>query len=164
MAASELRELIEHARAAPDCAVYPAAGLPRLPQGLELPSDLSDFYRACGGIDLFQSSRYPISVAAPGQLIPTNVAVLGEKDLGDRSDRWYTIAVTPDRDYLSIDLDPGRSGRCYDSFHEIHGLVGESTVVATSFTDLLERLITNAGRHWYWLEAGFQSLGDAYDD
>lgn len=103
-------------------------------------------------------------IAAPGQLIPSNLAVLGETNLGDRSDQWYTIAVTQAREYLSIDLDPARSGRCYDSFHETHGLVRESTVIATSFTDLLSRLIANAGRHWYWLEAGFRSLGDAYDD
>ena len=164
MAVDDVNELIGRARAIPDCVVRPVAGMPGLPQGIALPSDLSGFYRACGGMDLCQNSGYPISVAAPGQLIPSNLAVLGETNLGDRSDQWYAIAVTQDREYLSIDLDPARSGRCYDSFHETHGLVGESTVIATSFTDLLSRLIANAGRHWYWLEAGFRSLGDAYDD
>src|SRR5258708_4249625 len=141
MAVDDVNELIERARATLDCVVYPVAGSPSLPQGIELPPDLSDFYQACGGIDLFQSSGYPISVATSGLLTPSNLAVIGETGLDDRSDQWFTIAVTQDREYLSIDLDPARSGRCYDSFHEIHGLVGESAVIATSFTDLLSRLI-----------------------
>lgn len=163
MPAGDVSELIERVRTTPGCAVRPAAGFPDLPRGIGLPPDLYDFYRACGGVDLFQGARYPISVVGPGRLVSSNLAVLGETGLGDMSDQWFTIAVTPDREYLSIDLDPARLGRCYDSFHEVHGLVGDSTVVAESFTDLLGRLIANSGGHWYWLEADFQSLGDAYD-
>src|SRR5215472_6081966 len=118
MAANDVSDLIERARATPGCVVYPAGETPNLPPGIELPPDLSDFYRICGGIDLFHNSDYPISIAAPRQLISSNLAVLGETNQGDRSDLWFTIAITPDREYLSIDLDPARSGRCYDSFHE----------------------------------------------
>ncbi|WP_331460411.1 SMI1/KNR4 family protein [Gracilibacillus suaedae] len=49
-------------------------------------------------------------------------------------------------------------------FFDRHGLVGESQRIATSFTDLLERLIKNKGQYWYWLRSDFISLGDAYDD
>jgi hypothetical protein len=55
------------------------------------------------------------------------------------------------------------SKTCYDSFHEVHGMPGSCAVVALSFTDLLERLLAARGGHWYWLEPGFASLGDAYD-
>jgi hypothetical protein len=37
-------------------------------------------------------------------------------------------------------------------------------IVARSFTDLLSRLLRAEGNHWYWLEPGFEPLGDAYDD
>jgi antitoxin YokJ len=164
MAIGNVNELVELARATPDCVVHPVAGIPSLPPGVELPADLLGFYRKCGGLEFFQSSDYPISIAPPDRFRPTNLAVLGEAVLDDRSDRWFTIGITPDREYLSIDLDPARLGCCYDSFHEIHGLVGESAVVAISFTDLLARLFGNAGRHWYWLQPDFESLGDAYDE
>ena len=45
-----------------------------------------------------------------------------------------------------------------------HGIVGESQIIATSFTNLLEKLIKNNGQYWYWLKSEFESLGDAYDD
>lgn len=64
---------------------------------------------------------------------------------------------------MSIDLDPGRNGKCCDSFHEIHGLPGSSSVIALSFSDLLVQLLASRGSHWYWLEPDFVSLGDAYD-
>jgi len=37
-------------------------------------------------------------------------------------------------------------------------------IIATSFTDLIERLISSDGKLWYWLRDDFISLGDAYDE
>jgi antitoxin YokJ len=65
---------------------------------------------------------------------------------------------------LSIDTDPTRNGRCYDSFHDVHGIVGSDPVIARSFAELFERLLDSGGGHWYWLEPDFVSLGDAYDE
>jgi len=30
-------------------------------------------------------------------------------------------------------------------------------------TALIEQLYEHRGRHWYWLQPGFERLGDAYD-
>lgn len=57
-----------------------------------------------------------------------------------------------------------RLGRCYDSNWEIHGVAGSCPIIANSFTELLERLVMNNGKHWYWLQDDFTSLGDAYDE
>jgi hypothetical protein len=56
-----------------------------------------------------------------------------------------------------------RRGHCYDAFHEIYGVAGSMPVIADSFTDLVVSLLSNAGSHWYWLQPGWISLGDAYD-
>jgi hypothetical protein len=156
--------LIERLRATPGCDVLPSAGVPILPVGLVLPDDLVEFYGECGGARLFAESAYPVAIAPPDQFISSNLAILGQLNLDDRSDQWFTVGITPDGEYLSIDLDPARLGRCYDSFHEAHGLIGDCAIIATSFSDLLSRLLSNQGRYWYWLDSDFRSLGDAYDD
>jgi hypothetical protein len=134
-----------------------------VPEGLIIPPDLGIFFELCGGVDLYVGRDYAISVVGPQDLMSSNLAVIGEDFPDDNSAAWFTIAVTPDRDYLSIDLSLDRNGRCYDSFHEVHGVVGSCSVVACSFTELLENLLNSGGGHWYWLAPDFVSLGDAYD-
>ncbi len=94
----------------------------------------------------------------------SNKVILGEHGaLGDRSDYWYLLARGSSGEGISIDLHPDRLGRCYDSFWDRHGLAGSCPVIALSFLDLLTRLMDSGGAHWYWLEADFGSLGDAYE-
>ena len=40
---------------------------------------------------------------------------------------------------------------------------GTCPIVASSFTDLIGRLLEAEGRDIYWYEPDFESLGDAYD-
>lgn len=141
----------------------PPSGLPHVDPPLRLPADLSRFYELCGGIELFLSEDYGITISPPGQLIPSNIAIIGEQYPDDITATWFTVGVTPDSDYVSIDLSSERNGRCYDSFHETHGLVGESPIIAESFADLLERLLQSRGGYWYWLRDDFRPIGDAYD-
>jgi antitoxin YokJ len=155
--------LVERAAGSDRCDVHPSAGLPAVASGLRFPPDLEEFYGLCGGVDLYLDSDYGISLVGPGDFQPSNVVIVGEQFPDDISSSWYTVARTPDREYLSIDLSPSRNGRCYDSFHEVHGIVGSSAVVARTFTELFERLLAAEGRHWYWLSPEFVSFGDAYE-
>lgn len=61
-------------------------------------------------------------------------------------------------DYLAINLSKQRLGRCNDSNWEIHGVPDSCTIIADSFTDLLERLVMNKGKSWY----GLQENGSKY--
>lgn len=148
---------------AKDCAMVPPVGMPDLGRDHQLPDDLKAFYLAAGGATLFEGSDNEFSIVGPSELVLTNLLLLGESETGDISDSWFTVARDGNGDYLSIDLGEKHRGRCYDSFHETHGLVGSTPVVASSFTDLLYRLLANRGAHPYWLAAGFTSLGDAYE-
>lgn len=158
-----MEALIERIRSTPGCRVLPPLGPPAVGSTRDLPSDLVEFYRLCGGAELFTRALFPVRVSAPGELLPSNQVILGERFEHDLSDSWYIIAHGGGDEYISIDLDPSRSGRCYDSFYDIHGVAGSQQVIALSFTDLIERLITAQGGHWYWLEPEFSGLGDAYD-
>lgn len=69
----------------------------------------------------------------------------------DASKNWYILAEDEHDEYLLIDLGEKHNGRCYDGFHETYGLVGDMRAIASSFTDLLCRLLKNPGSRHYWL-------------
>ena len=127
-----------------------------------LPADLEDFYTLCGGAELFSGALFSVRISSPDEFVLSNPVIIRER-CDDISGSWYIVGRGGDREFISTDLDPRRAGTCYDSFREIHGTPGHCAVVALSFTDLLERLLAARGGHWYWLEPGFVSLGDAYD-
>lgn len=73
------------------------------------------------------------------------------------------VLFVGDSNYITIDLASERFGKCYESFCMTHGLVGDSPIIAESFTELLQKLIANQGNYFYWLRDDINSLGDAYD-
>jgi hypothetical protein len=101
--------------------------------------------------------------ASPPDLAPANPVIIGHQVDDDITSSWFIVARDPDDACLTIDLHPSRLGRCYDSFWDRHGIPGSCPVIASSFTDLLRLLLANQGAHWHWLQPGFESLGDAYE-
>ena len=128
-----------------DCRAFRAAGLPDVAAGHRLPDDLADFYAACGGADLFVGKEFPVRICTPDELVPSNPEIVGEQVPDDITSSWYVVARGGSGEHLSIDLHPDRLGLCYDSFVEVHGVAGSSAVVATSFTDLVRRLLAGDG-------------------
>jgi hypothetical protein len=161
----KVEQLIRQIRALPHCHVLEPTGLPKADETKHiLPDDLKEFYNLCGGLVLFENKEYPIYVVSPDKFVLANPVIVGELCEEDISSNRYIICNDGNDEYLTIDLDEERLGKCYDSFFDRHGLVGESQIIATSFTDLLERLINNKGQYWFWLRDDFNPLGDAYDD
>lgn len=160
---AEIENLVEAVSSLPDCVVRPPSGVPRLGSEFLLPDDFRAFYEICGRAGLFLSQDCAIEIPPPEGVIPSNIAIIGEQYPDDITATWFVIGATPDSEFISIDLSPGRNGRCYDSFHEIHGIVGSDPIIATSFTALFRQLIRAQGEYWYWLQPDFQRLGDAYD-
>jgi hypothetical protein len=158
-----IAELLARIADTPRCTVAAPAGTPDLGSGLVLPADLRDFYSRCGGVTLFSGAPFSLVVSSPSDLMNANQVILGRSFPDDRSDSWFVIARAGAGERISIDLHPSRAGNCYDSFHEVHAVAGSCAIVARSFTELLTRLMGPEGDHWYWLEPGFEPLGDAYD-
>lgn len=160
----KVKEMIEKIKTLQDCKVYPANGLPKLDNSKhKLPDDVIEFYENCGGVTLFGSQSYVANIVPPEEFKLANPIIVGELCEEDITSEWYTIVNDGNGDYLTIDLSSERLGRCYDSFWDRHGLVGECPIIARTFTELLENLILNKGRQWYWLREGFTPIGDAYD-
>jgi hypothetical protein len=160
---SNVIRLIQEAETLSNCEVYPASALPKLRSSHILPYDLEEFYKECGGMQLFNDSDFPYRVIPPIEIKSANLEILGEEVEDDITNDWYTIVDCGNGDFITIDLHPERLGRCYDSFHETHGLVGDSAIIALSFTELLHQLFQYKGKRIFWLDDNFITLGDAYD-
>lgn len=145
------------------CRVRLPEGEPHLEPRHALPEDVRRFYHLCGGVDLFPDGEFPVFVLPPGEVALANPVIVGERIEDDRSDSWYLVAHDGNGDYLTLDCGPERAGRCYDRFHETHGLAGQTPIIARSFTELLARCYDTRGGYPYWLRGDFVSLGDAYD-
>jgi hypothetical protein len=158
-----MKELVDLLRGLQACVVKPSTGFPYVDQ-LDLPEDLGRFYLECGGIELFTNKPYPLTLAEPGQFLRANPEIAMKDDpTGDISDDWYIIGRSGSTQYITIDLNPSRLGRCYDSFWDMHACPGDSPVIALTFTDLLTNLIRAQGDYLYWTQSDFVPLGDAYD-
>lgn len=159
-----VRELLERIAASPRGVVLQPVGRPRLEPGHQLPKDLADFYELCGGVEFLDTNQhYGVTISPPAQLLPTNPILIGKQVDDDITSSWYVIGRTFNGDLISIDLHPARLGRCYDSFHEMHGIPGSCDVIATSFTGLLTEFLNDRGGGWYWTAPGWPRLGDAYE-
>lgn len=161
-----IKEIIEKVKYFDNCIVYKPKGLPAISDKHALPKDVVEFYTLCGGIELFTDADMGVNIVPPEKFVLANPVIVGELFENDISSNWYIVVDDRNGEYLTIDLDKNRIGRCYDSHLGCHGIIGNCPIIAMSFTDLLENLIEAGGDGmcWYWDEFEFNSLGDAYDD
>lgn len=170
-----IKEIIERIRLLPDCKVYPPSGLPKVKSNLTIPTDVLEFYKICGGIILYDNAAYAIRIVPPQEFCSANYVIIGEEliDLEIKkgnynkdkeiSENWYVIADLYNSDYLVIDLNFNQKGRCYKAFWDDYAEVGNTPIIAKSFTELLNCLVENNGDYWYFLKKDYVSYGDAYD-
>jgi hypothetical protein len=132
---------------------------------LALPDDLRQFYEICGGLVLFDDAPFVWVIVGPHEMTPTNLEVIGEQVEDDITSTWFVIARQrgDSNALISIDLGADRLGWCYDSDVEVHGLVGNSAILAHSFTELLDQLVKARGQYVFFEDSRFVSKGDAYD-
>lgn len=161
-ASLDIEEIIRRIAATAGCSVLAPAGVPAV-EPHRLPRDVESFYQACGGCVLYADSDYPFRVVGPSEFQPANPVIAGVSGDDDISSLWYIVGRGGSGEYVTIDLDDSRAGRCYDSFWDRHAVAGSSPIIALSLADLLHRVHANEGKHWYWLRPEFEDLGDAYD-
>ncbi|MFK7823422.1 MAG: SMI1/KNR4 family protein [Oligoflexales bacterium] len=159
-----MENLISRIASSQGCIMYPPNNETlTVGQNHKIPQDLKQFFDRCGGAILFEGSDYEMEILSPQSIVPANPLIVGELCEKDISSSWYVIAKDCDGQYLTIDFNELRLGRCYESFTDSHGLVGDCPIIAKSFSDLIDQLLIAKGRYCYWTEKSFKSLGDAYD-
>jgi hypothetical protein len=160
-------DIIKEIYNTPGCRVHSPSVLPAVESQHIVPEDVRVFYTQCGGVSLFEEETYSTTIVSPQKILLANPVILSgltkeelESTKPDLAWSWYIIAECPNAQYITIDFDPQRLGRCYDSFWDRHP--SDSVVIATSFTHLLANLLSSRGQYWYWLRPDFVSLGTAY--
>jgi hypothetical protein len=156
--------LLDTIRRTPGCRVSPPSGLPSLPDGVSLPEDLRVFFEAAGGALLF-SERVcpgPVRIVGPDEVQRIDLTIIGDEFASGPFLWWFAIADVINRNYVAIDLNPEHLGLCYDAFHETFAWPGYVNVIASSFSNFLERLITHNEDSTYWLQSDFKPLGEAF--
>ena len=156
-----IEELVKLIRTTPGCTISPPAALPGV-HGYSLPPDLIAFYSECGGAELFQNEAYGITLVAPSEFVKANPVIAGVEGGDDISADWFIIAKSGQQ-YVTIDLNTARLGRCYDSFWDRHAVAGSCPIIANSYTEFVWRLIQSRGQIWFWTSPDFISYGDAYE-
>ncbi|MBP6845707.1 MAG: SMI1/KNR4 family protein [Kofleriaceae bacterium] len=159
---TDFHRLVDKIGRTRDCKLLAPSGTPRLRAGDRLPGDLAAFYQLAGGAAFFEHSDYALRVVRPEEFTRANPDIVGCDAPDDISDTWYIVARGSRGQVVTIDCSADRLGRCYDSFWDSHGVAGSCSIVALSFTDLLQRLLDNNGDYWYWLGDGGPAYGDAY--
>lgn len=167
----DMFKLLDTTRKTAGCTILPPVGLPTMEPSHTLPEDVRTFYSLCGGAILHAVSPYSVTLVGPEDFVLANSKILigfSEEALAaamhEISGSWYIIGGYDNTEYICIDCNPLRLGRCYYSFWDRHGMQGYSPIIALSFTELLERLLQARGEEPYWEQEGFVSYGDAYDD
>lgn len=140
-------------------------GFPTLNNGHILPDDLREFYTICGGLICYiECGGFPVEILSPINVKQANPLLLGKAYEQDISSSWYLIADAEDGNYISIDCNSTRLGRCYESFEYSHAVAGKCPIVAFSFTELLNNIFSYKGGYFFWKDnPGFTVQGDAYD-
>jgi len=136
-----------------------------------MPDDLLAFHEECDGAFLFEQSANSWDFQADerswkwrllplDEMRPLTEILWIEEDSPLRSEMnsWYPVLDVCDGNYLAIDAGTAHRGQCLDIFHETAGLAGEHRIIATSFRELLDRLLDSGGAP-FWLESGFDSPG-----
>ena len=142
MSLTKIIDLIENS----DCTTVPSAGLPNGP----IPNDLADFYQHYSSAVFYPQARYSFTIQSP--ILERSDFVVMNEDLEDPdSANWYVLVKCEDQ-IISIDLTPGpQFGYCYDSFWDSYPSADESTLIAKSFTELVEKIIKSGGKNLFWV-------------
>lgn len=178
-----IKDLIKDISKVRGCEVYQPSGTPNT--DLKLPNDLAEFYKLCGGLELFslfkliekgeieEIEHYPSVFIQPEKVLESTKIILSDEvyeeyiadDIYNNSKfkNWYTIVDLYDGNYIVIDLNIDRLGKCYLAYADNFLVAGEMPIVAESFTELLERFVKNNGEYFFFLDDSFESYGDAFD-
>lgn len=129
-----------------------------------LTPDLEEFYRLCGGVEMFAGSPHPVRIVGPMDFVPADPVIHGRPVHRSPTAAWYVIVRRANDAFLTIDLGAEHPGRCYDSAWDRHGVAGNCPIVARTFTDLVQTFVARESGAPWWDDPAWPRLGDAFDE
>ena len=162
----QIDELINRLSSEHSCEIAPPCGLPRVASGLILPADVVQFYERAGGMIINKQGRCGswARIVRPDEFNRIDAVILGgEMFATGPFEFWHAMVDVQDSNYLAIDIGPTHRGICLDCFHETFAMPGYVKLVATSFTDLLNRFVNHMEDSAFWLQDDFEALGEGFE-
>ena len=147
------------------CIISPPSGQPIVEENLIIPADVVRFYERTGGMIINKNGHGGswARIVGPDEFQRIDATILsGEMFASGPFSYWHTIVDVQDGNYLSIDLSKEHNGKCLDCFHETFAMPGYVGVIASSFTDLLNRILSHKDDSAYWLQDDFKELDEAF--
>jgi cell wall assembly regulator SMI1 len=133
--------------------------------GYELPEDIKAFYRRYRSVKLFGKADFLYRFVPVSEMHRTRLDICGEDTDEWGPDTWLTVCDVQDNNYIAIDV-ASKDGEKYnyiDCFHETFAEPGSCTVIAKSFSELLERALHGGQDTVYYLDERFLGYGDALE-
>jgi len=165
MAGMQLLDVLEEARRRSDCVILPPTSQPHAHRSDEaVPADVLTFYESCGEATFFAGTTGEMRILSPERVVPANPTIVGDPGDDDPVSRSsYLIASNSTGDFVTVDMSVERGGRLYDSFYELHGVVGSWPVIAASFTTFIWDVWQTQGEYLFWTsERHEKPFPDAY--
>jgi hypothetical protein len=132
-----------------------------------VPAALLDFYGLCDGAQIVDGQdfsapdgrRFRLAIPRLSELqtVQKSGFLLDNSPLYRASAQWWQVLDYGDSNWLALDATQEGDGRILDIFHETAGEVGRHSIVAQSFSEMLERVIGKPGV--YWLADDFEEYG-----
>ena len=132
-----------------------------------VPPALLDFYALCDGALIADGQDFSapdgrrFRLAVPRlrklQTVQECGFILDDSPLYCASAHWWQVLDYGDSNWLALDATQEGHGRILDIFHETVGTVEYHSVVADSFSEMLERVLAKPGV--YWLAEDFEPNG-----
>lgn len=147
------------------CVMSAPCGLPEVADGLLLPADVVRVYERTGGMVLHKDGCCGswARIVSPSEFDRIDSVVLGGEMFETGPFKyWHAIVDVQDGNYLAIDIGPHHAGKCLDCFHETFAMPGYVSVVASSFTNLLLRMMNHNEDSAFWLQDEFEALGEGF--
>jgi hypothetical protein len=156
-----INDILNELHSRSDCVFRPATRLPSLPERLQLPPDVAEFYSRFSEARLFGDPLDPrYHILPPEEFAQIGMAIYGQPTSEPLQRSWFALAHVQDGNYIAIDCDPARLGYCYDAFHETIHLLAHCRIICRSFTELMSRA-ADAGDDAWWLGDRFETYGYA---
>lgn len=154
----DIRTLLTIFRGSNRVLVHPPAGQPRWPPGVVSPSEVTEFYELCGGVEFLDPKHKDYAdyrIMKPSEVTDIGTTTCLEAATEPPLSEWFAIGEDDNGEHAAVDVSPRRSGQCYDVFHETYWDPASARIVAVTFSEFLEKLFERGKS--YWFDEGFVS-------
>jgi cell wall assembly regulator SMI1 len=154
----DIRTILTIFRGSDRVVVHPPAGQPQWTSGVVPPSEVTEFYEICGGVEFLDSVHKKYAdyrIVKPSKVTDIGTATCLEAAAEPPLSEWFAIGEDDNGEHAAVDLNPHRSGQCYDVFHETYFDPASARIVAGTFSEFLQRLFERGKS--YWFDDGFVS-------